>query len=81
MIPTEWVSAGFEAQFGASTGGTSYLIPANIEGDQREAAVTFLQFVSAPEHIEPWLQATGGIPALNDAGRPRGCRIRRGCLG
>lgn len=61
------LSSGFEAQFGATTGGTSYMIPANIEGEQLEAAISFLQFVSTPEHIEPWLQATGGIPALADA--------------
>lgn len=61
------LSTGFEAQYGASTGGTSYMIPANIEGDQLDAAVAFLQFISAPEHVEPWLQATGGIPALAEA--------------
>lgn len=61
------LSTGFEAQYGASTGGTSYMIPANIEGEQLEAALTFLQFVGSPQNIEPWLQATGGIPALRDA--------------
>lgn len=61
------VSTGFEAQFGSSTGGTSYMIPAMIEGEQLEAAVTFLQYVSTPDKIEPWLQATGGIPAVTGA--------------
>lgn len=61
------VSTGFEAQYGASIGGTSYMIPAGVEGEQLDAAVQFLQFVSTPDRIEPWLQATGGIPAVEGA--------------
>ncbi|WP_162458222.1 ABC transporter substrate-binding protein [Pseudactinotalea terrae] len=61
------LSTGFEAQYGSSTGGTSYMVPATTEGVELDAAIAFLQFVSAPEHIEPWLQETGGIPAVVDA--------------
>ncbi|NLP84178.1 extracellular solute-binding protein [Microbacterium sp. CFH 90308] len=61
------LSSGREAQSGASVGGTSYMIPATTEGEKLDAAVKFLQFASAPEHIQPWLDETGGIPALADA--------------
>jgi ABC-type glycerol-3-phosphate transport system substrate-binding protein len=61
------LSTGREAQSGASIGGTSYMIPATTEGAQLDAAIKFLQFVSAPEYAQPWLDATGGVPALADA--------------
>ncbi|HEY6739905.1 MAG TPA: extracellular solute-binding protein [Actinopolymorphaceae bacterium] len=60
------LSTDWPAQFGVSTGGTSYMIPSTVEGEKLEAAVKFLQFASAPEHIDAWLEATGGIPALRD---------------
>ena len=31
-----------------------------------EYAIKFLQFVSSPEHITPWLATSGGIPVLAD---------------
>jgi multiple sugar transport system substrate-binding protein len=40
------------------------MIPSTVEGKNLEYAVKFLQFVSAPEHIEPWLATSGGIPVL-----------------
>ncbi|MDO9397429.1 MAG: extracellular solute-binding protein, partial [Herbiconiux sp.] len=55
------------ARSGANTGGTSYMIPATTEGDKLDAAVKFLQFASSPVGIQPWLDETGGIPALADA--------------
>lgn len=61
------LSTGREAQSGANIGGTSYMIPATTEGDKLEAAVKFLQFVSAPQNAQPWLDETGGVPALADA--------------
>lgn len=61
---TTELSPGEPARFGTGLGGTSYMIPANTEGAQLEAAVKFLQFVSAPEEIAPWLAESGGIPVL-----------------
>jgi multiple sugar transport system substrate-binding protein len=67
---TSPLSPGEPARFGTGLGGTSYMIPSTIEGKNREAAIKFLQFASAPEYIEPWLEASGGIPVVNDAGIP-----------
>ncbi|WP_162606685.1 ABC transporter substrate-binding protein [Jiangella asiatica] len=61
------LSTGQQAQFGAAVGGTSYMIPATTEGEELEAAIKFLQFVSSPEHGQPWLDGSGGIPAAADA--------------
>jgi ABC-type glycerol-3-phosphate transport system substrate-binding protein len=55
------------ARFGASVGGTSYMIPSTVEGEELDAAVKFLQFVSTPDNIQPWLVATGGISAVEGA--------------
>lgn len=63
-------STGFPAQYGASTGGTSYMIPATIKGDQLTSAVSFLQWISAPDNIKAWLDATGGIPAVTGVSAP-----------
>ncbi|MET1007103.1 MAG: extracellular solute-binding protein [Propionibacteriaceae bacterium] len=65
------VATGFAAQYGASTGGTSYMIPATTKGDKLTAAVSFLQWMSAPDKIQDWLNASGGIPALKDATAPK----------
>lgn len=61
---TSELSPGFPARFGTGLGGTSYSIPSTVEGEKLEYAIKFLQFVSAPEHIEPWLATSGGIPVL-----------------
>lgn len=55
---------GDPARFGTGLGGTSYMIPSTIKGKNLEYAIKFLQFVSAPKHIEPWLATSGGIPVL-----------------
>ena len=60
------LSRDFPAQFGVSAGGTSYMIPAKTEGAKLDAAIKFLQFVSAPDHIKAWLDATGAVSALTD---------------
>lgn len=60
------LSQNFPAQFGVSPGGTSYMIPSTTKGDQLAAAIKFLQFVSAPDHIKPWLDATGAVSALRN---------------
>lgn len=57
------LSIGQAAQFGASPGGTSYMIPATTTGAQRAAAVKFLQYVTSPKGGQPWLDKSGGIPA------------------
>ena len=64
-------ASGDPAQFGVSTGGTSYMIPAYIKGKQLDAAVKFLQFVSSP-NVKPWLDKTGSIPALAGLEAPPG---------
>lgn len=58
---------GAPARFGASVGGTSYMIPSTVEGEQLDATIKFLQFVSVPENIQPWLEATGGVSAVEGA--------------
>ncbi|PSK96401.1 multiple sugar transport system substrate-binding protein [Haloactinopolyspora alba] len=60
-------ATGQPAQFGAGVGGTNYMIPATTEGEKLDAAIKFLQFATSPEHGQPWLDASGGIPATNDA--------------
>src|SRR5690606_15217846 len=57
------LSTGAAAQFGVAA-GTQYMISATAEGEKFGAALKFLQFVSAPEHVEPWLQQSGGNPAV-----------------
>lgn len=59
------LSQNFPAQWGVSTGGTSYMIPAKTSGAKLQAAIKFLQFVSAPQHIQAWLAATGAVPAVS----------------
>jgi ABC-type glycerol-3-phosphate transport system substrate-binding protein len=49
---------------GARPNGTSYMIPSTTEGEKLQAAIKFLQYLSSPQHVEPWLSATGGIPAV-----------------
>lgn len=52
------------AEFGVGAGGSSYMIPSSTKGDKLKYAIRFLQFMSAPKTVWPWLQGTGGIPAL-----------------
>jgi multiple sugar transport system substrate-binding protein len=61
------LATGEASRLGATVGGTSYMIPSYIEGAKLDAAIKFLQFVSSPEHVQPWLDGSGGIPALTDA--------------
>lgn len=58
------------AQFGISTGGTSYMIPAKTSGDKLKAAIKFLQWMSVGKNIQQWLDETGAIPAVTDARIP-----------
>ncbi|MYV97012.1 extracellular solute-binding protein [Streptomyces sp. SID3343] len=58
---------GAPPRFGAGVGGTSYMIPSTVKGEKLAATVKFLQFVSTPANIDPWLKATGGIPAVEGA--------------
>ncbi|GAA0592332.1 extracellular solute-binding protein [Kribbella sandramycini] len=62
-------ASGAPAQFGIGTGGTSYSIPAYVEGAKRDAAVKFLQFVTSKKSTD-WLAATGGIPSIADGQIP-----------
>jgi len=67
---TSKLSPGLPARFGTGLGGTSYSIPSTVEGKKLEYAIKFLQFVSSPEHITPWLATSGGIPVLADVEPP-----------
>lgn len=64
-------ATGEPARFGVTAGGTSYMIPAYIKGAQRDAAITFLQYVSSPK-VQGWLNKTGGIPAVAALTAPPG---------
>lgn len=61
------LSTGAPARFGAAPGGTNYMIPTTTEGAEREAAVKFLQFVTSAHGGQEWLDATGAIPATDEA--------------
>ncbi|MFF1572321.1 ABC transporter substrate-binding protein [Leifsonia sp. NPDC058292] len=65
------VATGKSAQFGVNNGGTAYMIPSYIKGKQRDAAITFLQYVSSPK-VQTWLDKTGGIPAITGVTAPKG---------
>ncbi|GAA0431863.1 ABC transporter substrate-binding protein [Leifsonia naganoensis] len=57
------LASGDGARFGASAGGTSYMIPATTKGKKLDAAVKFLQYVSSPEGGTQWIKDTDAIPA------------------
>ncbi|MEV0974301.1 ABC transporter substrate-binding protein [Microtetraspora glauca] len=57
------VSTDAPARYGASVGGTSYMVPSTVKGEKYAATIKFLQFMSSPA-IKPWLDATGGLPAI-----------------
>jgi multiple sugar transport system substrate-binding protein len=65
------VASGKPAEFGVNNGGTAYMIPAYIKGKQRDAAITFLQYMSSPK-VQTWLDKTGGIPAITALKAPPG---------
>lgn len=65
MKDSSSASQNVPAQWGVSAGGTSYMIPAKITGAKLAAAVKFLQFVSAPDHIQTWLSETGAVAAVS----------------
>ncbi|MBF4563984.1 ABC transporter substrate-binding protein [Plantibacter sp. VKM Ac-2876] len=62
-------ASGSDAQFGVNNGGTAYMIPAYVQGAKRDAAITFLQYVSSPK-VKDWLDATSSISALVDVEDP-----------
>ncbi len=57
---TTALSTNVPARFGASIGGTTYVIPATTKGPQLTAAIRFLQFATAPKNNQQWLQASSG---------------------
>ncbi|MFI6802653.1 ABC transporter substrate-binding protein [Streptosporangium canum] len=59
---TSPLSTDAPARYGASVGGTSYMIPSTVKGEKYAATIKFLQFMSSPA-VKPWLDATGGLPA------------------
>lgn len=65
--------SGQAAQFGISgIGGTAYSISAKASDADRDAAIKFLQYVTAPKNNEPWIKATGALPVLKDVEAPKG---------
>lgn len=60
---------GEDARFGTRNGGTAYMIPAYIDGPERDAAVKFLQYMSSPK-VKDWLDATNSISALVEVEDP-----------
>lgn len=64
-------SDGTPARFGGATGfSTAYMIPAKTSGAKLDAAIAFLQYMSAPKTVQPWINDTGSIPALKDVTVP-----------
>ncbi|WP_198664227.1 ABC transporter substrate-binding protein [Jiangella endophytica] len=63
---TSEYATGINARYGASIYGTAYMIPSTVEGPELEAAVKFLQFMTAPDHVASWLAETGSLSALAD---------------
>lgn len=61
---TSELADGINARYGASIYGTAYMVPATVKGAKLDAAVKFLQFMTAPEHATPWLTETGSLSAL-----------------
>jgi ABC-type glycerol-3-phosphate transport system substrate-binding protein len=62
---TTSLSANVPARSGNTVGGTSYMIPAHTTGNALKASLLFLQFMSSPRYLAPWLARTGGIPAVD----------------
>jgi multiple sugar transport system substrate-binding protein len=58
------LSENLPAEFGASPGGTSYLIPASTKGNNLTYAVKFLQFMTSPTTAEQWIKDSAGAPAV-----------------
>ncbi len=58
------LSTNLPAQFGASPGGTSYMIPATTKGVQLDYAVKFLQYMTAPKYSQPWITASAGASSV-----------------
>jgi len=68
---TTSLSQNVPAEFGISgTGGTDYMIPSTTKGAQLAAAVKFLQFVTAPKYNQPWIEATGALPIVQNVNVP-----------
>ena len=59
------LSQNLPAQFGATPGGTSYLIPATAKGDNLTYAVKFLQFMTSPTTAQSWITASTGAPSVS----------------
>ncbi len=61
---TTSLSQNLPAEFGATPGGTSYLIPATTKGDNLTYAVKFLQFMTSPKTAEQWILQSAGAPSV-----------------
>jgi multiple sugar transport system substrate-binding protein len=58
------LSNNLAAQFGATPGGTSYMIPITTKGDQLTYAIKFLQYMTAPKTSQQWLLESAGSPSV-----------------
>lgn len=61
------LTTGVAARFGASAGGTNYMIPTTTTDAELDAAIKFLQYASSPAGGQQWLDETGAIPVTVDA--------------
>ena len=59
------LSQNLPAQFGATPGGTSYLIPATTKGDNLTYAVKFLQYMTSPKTAQRWITESTGAPSVS----------------
>lgn len=63
------LSQNAPARFGPSI-GSSYMIPSTVKGAKYDAALKFLQYLSAPNELKPWVSATGSVPAMRGLSIP-----------
>ena len=66
--------ANVPARSGNGAGGTSYMIPAHTARKALKASMLFLQFMSSPSYLAPWLARTGGIAAVKGVTPPGAAR-------
>ena len=64
------LSTNEPASFGVQDGGTSYMIPSTIKGDQLKWAVDFLQYMTAPKYNQPWVTGTSSLPSVQTVTAP-----------
>ncbi|MFD1676835.1 ABC transporter substrate-binding protein [Alicyclobacillus fodiniaquatilis] len=64
---TTQLSTNAPARYGASIGGTTYVIPSTAKGENLAAAIKFLQFATSPKENQKWLQGSSGNSVIKGA--------------